>query len=323
MKKKVVHVDGGMGRVLCAEPAIRRLTEAGNEVCVVTSWPEVLAHHPNVKVYHMHHQNLWEDIIQDGEYIAPEPYNNIFYYQKKHHMTQSFDYLINGSVGSELTPIVPKIFLSDEEIVEAKKVLSDMINQYGHAAFTLVIQPFGSGAGVYNSNFSLDMPREERTLESEKYKAARANAKMCLADYSNRSMSFEMVGAIMNQLHPDFMILNFSTIEVSHPRVLNYQGSLRQWFAIMSMADYFIGIDSIGQHVAAAFDIPGHVFFGGTAVENLAYPEIHSIVQREGYPKAYVPYRQDFSHAINDKAMEFDEKTIASVCKEINEKFFG
>jgi len=320
--KKTIQIDGGMGRVLCAEPAIRKLAEAGNEVSVITSWPDVLKYHPNIKfIWNLDTPNLWENVISGTDFITPEPYNDHYYYNKEHHMVQSFDWLINKDNSADL--VKPKIYLSDEEISNAKKQLTEMIGHHGSAAFTIVIQPFGSTATMENINQSLHMPRENRSLTSDDFREARRALKPETADNTNRSLSIDTVIQILDQLDKDFLIINFSHLEIKHPKIYNFNGDLRMWFAIISLADYFIGVDSIGQHIAASSDLPGHVFFGGTAVENLAYPDLHTVMQRDGFPKAYIPYRQNVSHALNDKAMSFDQKDIAEMCEKINKKFFG
>lgn len=323
MAKRTILIDGGMGRVLCAEPALKRLIEEGHDLSVLTSWPDIFKNHPTIKkVFPLTHPNQWDSLIKNSEFLFPDPYNNHLYYNKKHHLVQSFDFLINGDTNPDFVA-KPAIYLSKEEISEAQKVMTEMISHHGSAAFTIIIQPFGSNSKVIEVNNSLYLPREERRLDSEEFKAARTSSSKECVDYTNRGLSFKDLAKILDRLDGDFLVLNFSNIKFEHPRLFNVDVDLRMWFALIYLSDYFIGVDSIGQHVAAAFDVPGHVFYGGTSPKNLAWPEIHKIIQNDGFPVEYQPCRQDFNHCVNDKAMELNDETIALVCEEINKRFFG
>ena len=54
---------------------------------------------------------------------------------------------------------------------------------------------------------------------------------------------------------------------------------LRTWSAVIEAADYFVGVDSVGQHIARIFDKPGSVILGSTFAENITYSEHFNIVE--------------------------------------------
>ncbi len=97
---------------------------------------------------------------------------------------------------------------------------------------------------------------------------------------------------------------------------------LRHWSAIIEEADYFIGIDSCGQHMAYAFDKPGSVILGSTFAENISYPNHFNIVEKPNTPKVYSPIRIDgmdgaLANRINDTCMDFTQQELEFITKNI------
>jgi len=104
---------------------------------------------------------------------------------------------------------------------------------------------------------------------------------------------------------------------------------LRAWCSIIEACDYFIGCDSLGQHMARAFDKPGTVILGSTYAENISYPDYFQIIENENVQKTYSPIRavgfdSHLADRLNDKCMEFDDdqinKIYSQITKDIKEK---
>ena len=104
---------------------------------------------------------------------------------------------------------------------------------------------------------------------------------------------------------------------------------LRTWAAIIESSDYFIGCDSVGQHIARAFDIPGTVILGSTFAENVSYPDWFQIIDDKKTEKKYSPIRicgfdNHLADRLNDRLMDFDDKEITDIytkiVKDIKEK---
>ena len=101
----------------------------------------------------------------------------------------------------------------------------------------------------------------------------------------------------------------------------NYTCDLRQWASLVENSDYFVGVDSVGQHMARAVGTPGTVIFGSTFPINTSYPDYFQIIEKPGVKK-YSPIRltgldSTLSNRINDKLMDFEEKEINEIFKKI------
>ena len=104
------------------------------------------------------------------------------------------------------------------------------------------------------------------------------------------------------------------------------QTSLRQWAAIVEASDYFIGCDSVGQHMAYAFDKPGTVILGSTFAENITYSDHFQILQKTPVDIRYFPIRisengidADIANRYNDSCMDFTEKETNELIEKIRE----
>ena len=104
---------------------------------------------------------------------------------------------------------------------------------------------------------------------------------------------------------------------------------MRFWTAIIESVDYFIGCDSVGQHMARAFDIPGTVIMGSTYASNVSYPDYFNIIENKNVEKVYSPIRVagfdcHLTDRLNDKLMDFSEEEVdeiyKSIVKDIKEK---
>jgi ADP-heptose:LPS heptosyltransferase len=95
------------------------------------------------------------------------------------------------------------------------------------------------------------------------------------------------------------------------------EADLRQWIAFIDAADYFIGCDSVGQHMAKALNKPGTVFIGSTFPKNTSYPNYFNIIERQ-VPKKYSPIRISgleghLADRINEKTVEFTDNEINKI----------
>lgn len=289
---KVVRIDGGMGRVICAVPAIEKLAKTDEVVVQVGGHLWVFDNNPNIKkCISIEDPNSWENYIKNGEYITPEPYHNHLYYTQKHHMIQSFDYLINGE--EEMSK--PNLYLSEVEDDFGKKITDQVKEELGVEKI-IVIQPFG----------------------------ASANPQVKFHDETGRSLPYDFVKLMVKKLkgYGVFMMgfgndnPDFTNLE--HCVVLDYD--MRHWCSMIKHSDYFIGCDSVGQHVARAFDIPGTVFLGETYKENISYPDHFNIIQEKGFPTEYIPMRIADWNKSGKLPFKFTEKEQKELVRRIIDK---
>jgi hypothetical protein len=284
-KYKVVEINGGIGRVLCAEPAISLLAKT-EEIVVVTGWPDVFLGNPNIKkVYQLNQPNLFEDVVRDGNYIVPEPYYDSKYYNQKSHLIQSFNDILNGTDLFQK----PTLYLNDFELQNAARILQPVLDGRPLIAF----QPFGSGA--YSSNWAISDP-------------------------SYRSLSSDDAVNIVNSM-PDFMFINCSHVKCDRPNVFNLDVNLVQYFHIINFCHYIITVDSLLAHVGYSLGKPGVQFLGPTFKENIGYPDHYTTIVREGYPKSYSPNRISGWTERNQEAMRFSKDEI-DLCINTTKKFF-
>jgi ADP-heptose:LPS heptosyltransferase len=101
----------------------------------------------------------------------------------------------------------------------------------------------------------------------------------------------------------------------------NYTCDLRQWGSLIEQADYLVGVDSVGQHIARSVGTPGTVIIGSTFPINTSYPDYFQIIEKEGVRK-YSPIRLTgldtmLANRINEKLMDFEEKEIGEIFKKI------
>ena len=139
-------------------------------------------------------------------------------------------------------------------------------------------------------------------------------------DPSNRSFEGIHTINIVKKLQKDFAVILMSEIGidftqykckdlVAHPQNI----SLRQWGGIIAYADYFLGCDSVGQHIAYALDKPATVVMGSTFGINVSYPnyEKFDVLDMGGDVRQYSPIRitmDEVADRGNDGIMVMNDK---------------
>jgi hypothetical protein len=282
-KPVVVQIDGGIGRVICSIPALETLAKS-RKVIVVTSYPEVFYHNPNIyKVYPLTHAYLWDDVIRHGEFAYPEPYHHQDYYNQTLHLMQVFNLLLTGD-GNIVTH--PNLYLTEEENAWAKKFLDERRQERPRPV--VLLQCFGSSAVLSNN---------------------------VAQDNSKRSLPLNVVDAICRNTDPTY--INISHLTLDYPNVWQHTFTLRQIFALAAHCAFIVGVDSFLLHVGNCFGKSGVAFFGGTYPQNLGYPH-YQLIQRKGFPKSYVPNRFSGFVDENSGAMDFDNVEIGEILKLIS-----
>lgn len=125
---KIINIDGGVGRCIAFTGAIKE------PVDIICAFPMVFFNHPMVKRVYPPTTPYLYDYIKDSDYIQPEPYIMKEYYREQKHIINCFNIEVNGSDEFNL----PKIFLTEEEIAQAKISVDQK---------TILFQPFGSKIG--------------------------------------------------------------------------------------------------------------------------------------------------------------------------------
>jgi hypothetical protein len=297
--KKVVFINGGAGRVISSIPALEELDKR-NELAgiVCEGGMEVFLGHPTLqtKAWDVNHKGLFENLIKDNECVTPEPYRDYEYYNQRSSLQQSFYYQI---VGERTTKnIKPTFVLSKSEEMSAMGILSQ-VRQQIQKEKTIVIQPFGR-----SSNMGPGV----------------------VFDPSSRSIEQATFIDLVGDLTKDFNVIYMGEHKLDLVNLPLFQPQesvpLRVWAAVIESADYFIGCDSVGQHMAYTFDKPGSIFCGSTFPVNTSYPDHFNIVEKKDAVRHYSPIRiagfaSEEADRLNDTIMDFSKDELKQIIANI------
>lgn len=312
--KKVFMIDGGAGRVICAIPALlkyNKLNPKSNWNIILNGWQELFWSIPALqdRTFSSEQKGIFDLVFKDAdEVITPEPYKIPDYYNQKISLAEAFDRQINNTTDhSDL--IDPYLVLNKKDIMDAKQAMVITKDRFGKQK-TIVFQPFGRGATPVNISHN----------EKVTY------------DQDSRSLDTESFISLSKKLAERYNIIFFGEPELQHPQTANimqyFTGDLRQWAGIVKLSDYFIGVDSVGQHIARSVNTPGTVIIGSTFPINTSYPNYFNIIEKN-VEKKYSPIRisnfeSSLNNRLNEATMQFSEKEIndmfINICKDIEKK---
>jgi ADP-heptose:LPS heptosyltransferase len=303
MSGTIFYIDGGAGRVIAAIPALlkyARLNPNKEWSVIIPAWDNLLWSIPELqdRTYGADTKGIWDNVISKcSELITPEPYKLPQYFRQEISLAEGFDQEINNTTDhSDLTAPVMQFNKAEEKW--AVNTIADVKTQQQKAK-TIVIQPFGRGA----------------TLD-----------RVDIVDTASRSLSPDAYISLVQKLsarynlvffgEPQFQIVT-DTYSVKLPNTTD----LRMWAALIDAADYFVGVDSVGQHMARATNTPGTVIFGSTFPVNTSYPNYFQIIEKAGQKK-YSPIRITGLDSIladrsNDRMADFSEQELETIYNEI------
>lgn len=303
-------INGGAGRVVCSIPALEKFHEENpdnNFIIVCEGGTDFFKGHPllHAKAYDHWHKNLFEDKLKNMNIESPEPYRVWEYYNQKASLSQAYDIAINNKGVRELPR--PTIRLSKGEQLSALQVIND-VKEKTKKDKVIVFQPFGRGV-----------------LED----------KGIVTDFSGRSFEAASVINLVKTLSKDYAIIfmgelaiEFSSQGVTEPIAIPKNVDLRTWAAIISKADHFFGCDSVGQHLAYAFNKTATVVLGSTFQENVSYPncEDFTILDMGDGARVYSPIRitiDELADRTNEGVMVMNDKIEEVIVDEIHKRLKG
>jgi hypothetical protein len=314
---KIFWIDGGAGRVIAAIPALlkyHRLNPDDDFSIIVGAWDNLLWGIPELqdRVYNPDVKGVFDNIISKADVIiTPEPYRNPAYFKQQISLVEGFDREINGTTDhSDLG--LPKLVFNKAETNVSKKTINDLKNVQRKTR-TVVIQPFGRGAVVTGQ----DPNNNNKTTD--------------VGDDESRSLSAAAYLSLVKKLALRYNMIFFGEPQFQLAQDTyagHYTCDLRQWASLIEQADYFVGVDSVGQHMARAVGTPGTVIFGSTYPVNTSYPDYFQTIEKAGMRK-YSPIRLAgldtvLANRLNDRMMDFDEKEVENIfkliCADIDKK---
>lgn len=290
-------IDGGLGRILTAIPALEKyVTTNPNTYIVICSPPNVLftglLYSNKILSKHVFDWNtkgIFEK-IKDTHIIKPDPYYNSDYLNGKINMMDAWNQVINND--KDVMPI-PKIKFRKDELYNFSQIRKQVQGKL------IAFQPFGSGLEVIDNNIR-DQTHRSLTLKTTQ------QITQALKDEGYH------VWLMIDRNIPMLQMNNF---------VEYYPQSSRDIAGMISQCDYFLGIDSVGQHIARFLKKPGTVIMGATNAVNTSYPDYFNILNNDEN-RPYMPYRfNEFdwwvSQTLNDNIMDFSDKKTKKFCKKI------
>jgi hypothetical protein len=295
--KKVFYIDGGAGRVIAAIPAFlkyARLNPNSDWAILVGGWDYLYWGIPELqdRTYSIDTKGVFDNVVLNSEaLITPEPYRLPAYFRQEISLPQAFDREINNTTDhSDLGD--PTMVFNITELTVAKNTIADLKAQQKKQK-TVVIQPFGRGAKI---------EREE------------------VIDEESRSLNPKAYLTLVKKLSQRYNMIFFGEPQFQQKTdtfAMGYTCDLRQYGALIAESDYFIGVDSVGQHMARACGIPGTVLIGSTFSINTSYPDYFNIIEKPGMKK-YSPIRiagldSILANRLNENTMKYDEKQINEI----------
>jgi len=307
---KAFFINGGAGRVVCSIPALEKYAANHRDddfIIVSESWEELYKGSIALRdrVYSPLHKDLFKDHLKDKEVITPEPYRLNAYFNQKVNLVQAFDIIINelDHIPEGMDNKVPHLELSKTEQITGHNVVNE-VKQVTGCDKVVVFQPFGQSVQVEGK---------------------------FIFDTSGRSFEIANVVEIIQKLKENnYGIIVMSQIDIpswqemgiAMPRNMNLMG----WAGVINAADYFLGCDSVGQHLSVATQSKGTVVLGATYPENVSYKDVqyHTIIDLGngdyGRKRNYSPIRLTMDECVdrnNEDCMILDEGQLDEVIDSI------
>jgi len=245
----IVSIAGGIGKVISSTAAIRCLKKAypDKKIIVLSGWPEVFDLNPHVyRTFRFNeYRHMYDDYAKSSTLLMDNPYHFDSYRHENKHIVETYCEAWGVEFDGDH---LPELYLDEELLTIANKKIFDIRNQAPNLPI-IVTQYVGRLQKDETSGTFLPSGRE------------------CLPLFS----------VIMNKICQRCVLLVMKdadqpVINVPHNTlVTKNQIHFRHWMATMAFADGFLGIDSCGHHMAAAFKKPSIVLWGRTNYKNLGY----------------------------------------------------
>jgi len=323
--KTIINIDGGLGRVITAIPALLKYGKNHPEedwYVMIPGWDFMVwgIEELQQRTFNPETKGMFENYYWDADkVIAPEPYKLPAFYRNEISLGEAFDELINGTTDHSDLPDM-KLELTIDEVLHARGCINQAIQGIN-----------GSGCSPTGCEPPKPVENHKKIIVFQPFGSTSQQSEMGIYDKSMRSINHLFATEIAKTLSKDYIVINMNGAQgFSHfPGVINFaqDPDLRTWAAIIQEADYFIGCDSCGQHIAKAVNTPASVYVGGTHEVNISYPGTFHIIKNDAtyYPNPMRVSMMNSSLAdkLNQKRGSFTNEEMKSNIKEIVRRIEG
>ena len=301
---KIINIDGGIGRVITALPALLKYYQNHpNEEWYVSimGWDYIPLGISQLqeRSFNPDTKGVWENIfLKADEIVSPEPYRLPNFYKGKISLAEAFDEIINETEEHDDLNY-ETLNLSHSEIRKGQEIIYRAYEEQKKEK-TIVINPYGSTAqtcplGVYDDSL--------RSLPENMFIQI---CELLAKDYNIIYMGY-------SHLLPE----DNKVVYVPQPDL-----HMRDWMGVIAQVDYFVGCDTVGQHIARATGTKGCVIMGGTDAVNMSYPDYFRVIQRKKAvysPMRISGFQSNLSERLNKECIEYTESEILNVYEKIKE----
>jgi len=275
-KFTIFHIDGGVGKNILATAVIRsyKNQHPDRKIVVTTSWPEAWFNNPDVFRFYPHGNNAWfHDLYVKGKdvhIVRHEPYFDHDYILRRRHLVEVWCKL----AGIPYDGSNPAVYVNPLEI----ELMKLKVNK---TRPILLMQTSGGGEGQrYPFSWYRDLP---------------LGYAQKVADH------FRDTHDIVHLGRKDQPLVQGAT----RPEL-----GLREAMVLFAFSDKRLLIDSFGQHLCAAFQLPSTVVWIGNDPGVLGYA-IHKNIRAQGTPvynTYHSSYLEDFS--IGGEPLQYPYNTL-------------
>lgn len=289
----VFHIDGGAGKNVIATAVCRSIKAAypDHKLIVVTAWPEVFLHNPNIyRVYKFGNlPYFYDDYVKnkDSKILRLEPYHTEDFLYRRKHLSEIWCDLF----GITTTGEKPELYLTQRELMFIER------NLQKDGPILLVQSSGGAENQQHPYSWARDIPP--------------VIAQGVINAVSNK---FKKILHIRRENQPALD----GTIPVTD--------NLRNLFCYVALADKILGIDSLIQHVAAALNKPATVCWITNSPDVFGYT-IHKNILASGHKmfSHQIDHYLDQADWIGNQFYQCDYTDLNNIFKidDIVESLFG
>lgn len=299
----IINIDGGLGRAITAIPALLKYNQLHPDeewFVMIHGWDFMtwgISELQN-RTFNPETKGIFDRFFWNAtKIITPEPYKIPAYYRQEISLREAFDEEINNTTDHSDLPEL-SLTLSDLEIVKGHEIIHQA-KQHQKKEKTIVIQPYGRSAnrcpmGVFDPTY--------RSLSDK---------------------SFEQMVSILSKNY-NLIFMGEKDFYDGKTFIPMPDPNLREWAGVIQAADYFIGCDSCGQHIARAVRQEASVFVTGTHKVNITYPDVFHIIERDvpfyPSPMRFCGMDSQLATRLNEPRAKFTEEEIEKACQEIIER---